>query len=722
MATGSASGAVVVDADGAAGLALLRQLANRHGGLPPVPVARSGRQDGGLHLFFMPRADNTPTNSGDGLDVRGEGGLVVLPPTVHASGRLYAWIRQGPRAAILPDWLLAWFRERGQRRPKGDTLGLGERPAWLSAEKRLRLPADHLPAADLAAALEVIPNPDLGWDAWNRMLMAVWSCCGGEAWGEELAERWSRKSNKWSESATAERWAAYGRSPPAELGFGTLVYEARRAVPGWLPPSQAPVLVTAEQQAAPNDLFGPLETKNSGNINGVHALSKALTKEISTNPLIRLNEQYAVIGDIGGKCLVLGWTNSRIDPNLKVPSFQSFKSFAERYGNAYVTVSTVNKKGEKAEETRQLGSHWLKWPHRRSYEAIDLVPGAPTLLPSGALNLWSGFGVTPSATGGWSRMLWHICNILAAKDPAAASYILRYAAWAVQHPDQRAEVALVFRGGKGTGKGTFANALRRIFGQHGLQIFSSRHLVGQFNGHLRNCVLLFADEAFWAGDRQGESVLKGLLTEPTLMIEQKGVDATPWPNYLHVIMSANAEWVVPASHDERRYAMFDVSDAVRNDFPYFKALHAELAAGGLAAMLHDLQQVRLEGWHPRQIVQTEALRQQKERSLGSLAGWWESLLQDGLLPFHSIRMLDEAPAADILDHAKRFATRPHEVNGTSLGRYLRTVGAKGLHAQSGNFWRFPALDVARRAFGEQMGGWRWRANIDKWRSSYVETS
>ena len=155
----------------------------------------------------------------------------------------------------------------------------------------------------------------------------------------------------------------------------------------------------------------------------------------------------------------------------------------------------------------------------------------------------------------------HIFEVLADGNRAYAEYIFKFAAWAVQNPGDRAEVALVFRGGKGSGKGTFANALKRMFGQHGLQIFNSKHLVGAFNGHLRNCLLLFADEAFWAGDKQGESVLKGLITEPALMIEQKGVDAAPWKNRLHVIMAANADWVVPASHDERRYAMFDASPA-----------------------------------------------------------------------------------------------------------------------------------------------------------------
>jgi hypothetical protein len=53
------------------------------------------------------------------------------------------------------------------------------------------------------------------------------------------------------------------------------------------------------------------------------------------------------------------------------------------------------------------------------------------------------------------------------------------------------------------------------------------------------------------GRGTGESVLKGLITERTIVIEQKGIDPVQWPNRLKLMMAANAEWVVPASFDER---------------------------------------------------------------------------------------------------------------------------------------------------------------------------
>ena len=67
-----------------------------------------------------------------------------------------------------------------------------------------------------------------------------------------------------------------------------------------------------------------------------------------------------------------------------------------------------------------------------------------------------------------------------------------------------------------------ANALKRIIGQHGLTISNSRHLVGNFNAHLRDCIFLFADEAFFAGDKQHVGVLNSLITDDTLTVEGKG--------------------------------------------------------------------------------------------------------------------------------------------------------------------------------------------------------
>jgi hypothetical protein len=203
----------------------------------------------------------------------------------------------------------------------------------------------------------------------------------------------------------------------------------------------------------------------------------------------------------------------------------------------------------------------------------------------------------------------------------------------LQNPHRPAEVAVVLRGEKGVGKGVIGRALGKLAGQHGIQISSSSLMTGRFNSHMRDCIYLFADEAFWAGDKDGEGQLKRMITEDTLVIEGKGRDAIVTPNMLHIMVASNEDWVVPASADERRFAAFDVSSARRGDRAYFEALQAQIDGGGLAAMLHDLLAAELDRWHPRlDIPKTDALRMQIQQSEDPIRSLFREWLHLGELP------------------------------------------------------------------------------------------
>ena len=86
---------------------------------------------------------------------------------------------------------------------------------------------------DVALALRAIPNVDLPWDEWNKIGMAVWASTAGSDVGLKAFDEWSAKSKKHDPAATAERWQHYPKSPPGRIGFGTLVYLARKHSPGW---------------------------------------------------------------------------------------------------------------------------------------------------------------------------------------------------------------------------------------------------------------------------------------------------------------------------------------------------------------------------------------------------------------------------------------------------------------------------------------------------------
>jgi uncharacterized protein DUF5906 len=337
-----------------------------------------------------------------------------------------------------------------------------------------------------------------------------------------------------------------------------------------------------EAEAAYEELKKP-KTKEEPKPKADGQRSKAQAKVLAQ--VEALNEKHFVVNNVGGKCLIGEFVPSSIDPKRTVLSWQSPHAFMTRYGNQKVGVVQE----DTTTAYKDLGWYWLKHRDRRSYEGIELVPNGPAILPGNRLNLWRGFGVTPKK-GNWSLIRKHIKEVLADGDPKADDYIIRWVAWGFQHPDELPLVALVLIGLKGRGKGTFARVLEIIYGNHALQISSQRHIVGNFNAHLENLVLMISDEAYWAGHKADAGSLQRIITEPTLAIEAKGCDVRNVKNYIRLLMLAEPGWSVPAGQDERRYAIFDVSKEA-HDETYFKALYREIDNRGPAAMLYDLQQL-----------------------------------------------------------------------------------------------------------------------------------
>ena len=341
--------------------------------------------------------------------------------------------------------------------------------------------------------------------------------------------------------------------------------------------------------------------------------------------LRQMNERHAVIANYGGRCIVTEEVTDEVLKRTRLTT-QSFADIKNRYLHKKIEIP-----GKNGPVTVSLGKWWLEHAMRRQYHKVAFIPTDKDT--PGVYNTWQGFTVDP-AEGDWSLYRDHIERNVCNGNPEYAKYVLDWMAHAVQNPGQIGNVALVLRGKMGTGKGVFAKRFGDLWGRHFMQVVNANHLVGKFNAHLQDCAVLFADEAFYAGDVQHENVLKSLVTESTIIIEGKGKDAIVANNYIRMIMASNHDWVVPTGGFDRRFCILDVADNQRNDRAFFNQLEAQWLSGGMAACLNDLLARDLSDFRIENIPETKARRDQKRMTVlgkGTIEEWWARKLQEGIL-------------------------------------------------------------------------------------------
>jgi hypothetical protein len=418
--------------------------------------------------------------------------------------------------------------------------------------------------------------------------------------------------------------------------------------------------------------------------------------------LAAMNARYAVVRE-GGRTIVI--------EEFSDPERQRHCVVRSRFADIKSCYQHRRMQDDDGESV-SVGDWWLNHPERRQLESVVFIPGDADV-PKSCYNLWRGFAIDPQK-GDWSLYLDHIHHNICCGDTDLLFYVLSWMAQGVQHPETKPEVAIVLRSEeRGTGKSFFARYYRMLFGQHGMEISNAQHLTGRFNSHLEDCCVLVLNEAFWAGSHQGESVLKTLITEDTLAIEPKGFPLRIARNYLRVIMTSNADWVIPAGFDERRFLMLDVGTEHKQDTKYFAEIAAQMDNGGLAAMLYDLQQ-----WdYPvdlRCAPQTAALTRQKILSLDPREHWLFDKLHEGkLLPGDNGWCADvpkAALAADFAESLRKSKSRDPRSSQTELGVFLaKMLGPKisERRPMSCNSrvrrWVFPSLAECRKLFELRLG-------------------
>ncbi len=205
--------------DGAASLA---ELEAKHGALPATRMAMS--PSGSVHHYFTHPGDGikvwcSDSRLGPGIDVKGDGGMVIAPPSVRRDGA-YVWLNDLPIAPA-PDWLLALVTTPTRAGGVGTRLC---RPFDGKAETD---------AVELADVMNFIPNEEFSWKYWADFGLRIFKVSGGGAWGFEIFDAWSQQCPKWfdpkkkmevgyDKAYTRQRWEEMKGTPPDRTGMAKL--------------------------------------------------------------------------------------------------------------------------------------------------------------------------------------------------------------------------------------------------------------------------------------------------------------------------------------------------------------------------------------------------------------------------------------------------------------------------------------------------------------------
>lgn len=219
IVTGAISGLTVIDidtAEGKPGAASWAEAIADHGE-PVTRMARTG--SGGTHvLFHYNSALKTASNVlGKGIDCRNDGGYIVVAPSRHRSGGVYAWVDETVPLASLPAHLSRRKETRG--RPRKDDLHRG-----------------HYSIEQVRSMLAVVPAEDR--DLWRHVgiILGRTFARTDEAWAlyEEWSNTYSGKQGRNHREIMREAFYDLSQqSSDKELTIGTIVKSALSC--GWEP-------------------------------------------------------------------------------------------------------------------------------------------------------------------------------------------------------------------------------------------------------------------------------------------------------------------------------------------------------------------------------------------------------------------------------------------------------------------------------------------------------
>ena len=463
-----------------------------------------------------------------------------------------------------------------------------------------------------------------------------------------------------------------------------------------------------------NDAFACLMMMNGSS---VQATLAAATKMIQAEANSHLAEQYPSLSDKTFRIMNRCFAGSKVYYNQL--DWHAF--MMKTINQAPVPTIERNAQGDKYVKFIPVPDYWKQSKARITYEDLVFAPypadqeNGIHFEDNGTLkfNTFNGWAEKPRK-GEWPLLQQHLFHTICGGVQKEYEYLLDWFSHLYTKPNEKPGVSIVLRGGKGWGKSSVFHRIAQAVGYNATVLSHSEQLVGKFNAHIRDSLLIIAEEAFFHGNKRDASALKHLITDRDTMVEAKGKDAKKAESVCRVIMVTNEDLVVEATGDERRFFVPTITDwSYRKDIVdgqkghFFPQLFAEMDNGGLAAFMYDMIQRKATMTKVVNVPNTYGLAYQRVQSLTGTMSWLFRALRDAHFEtedkiFNWTTTGLRVKEKDLIKSIKPELS-PHERGRNYLFNIMsqlkRTLGTN-LHTAAG-YVTFGPVEMCRKAFLER---------------------
>lgn len=185
----------------------------------------------------------------------------------------------------------------------------------------------------------------------------------------------------------------------------------------------------------------------------------------------------------------------------------------------------------------------------------------------------------------------HIRVVLANDREDIYEFIVNWLASIVQFPNKKTKTALTFTSKPGAGKSMFWDFIRDMFGKSLTAVASDiKHITGDFNSMIQGKILTIMDETRPNSDDYNSSFdkLKSFITQDTIGIVKKGVDAKEVRCFNNYVFLSNHSNCIKIEKGDRRYLVVACSDKYVGNHEYFSKLNDALNDDTTAELFHYL--------------------------------------------------------------------------------------------------------------------------------------